>query len=84
MKNYEHLVGSIVVFEGDYLKVVSVYDEGGELLYELSDWQVVNSWDCSDTSSMVGEEAISELADLIWEDEDVAEDMIYEMGYSLA
>jgi len=33
--------------------------------------------------NIVWEEAISELAYLIWEDEDIAEEMIYEMWYSI-
>lgn len=91
-KYYAHLVGKEVCYEGETYKVTSAYEYVGvddsTLWYGLTadngSFAQVDSWDCTEvTDCVIDEGGLAELADMCWEDIDIMEDMIYEMGYSV-
>lgn len=90
-KYYDFMVGKEVYYEGEVYKVTSAWEYVGvkdstlwySLLAEDGSYAEVDSFDCTDLNdcNIIGEDMVAEVAYMLGEDEDVAEEMIYEAWY---
>ena len=90
---YTHLIWNKVVWDDKVFTILDAFEDKGELVYRLNDTDFygnpcsleVEAWDTRDLDdyAVIGSDMLSEVADLIWEDVDIAEEMVYEMGYSI-
>jgi len=88
------MVGKEVYYDGEVYKVTSAWEyiwvEHATLWYSLlardGSFAEVDSFDCTDLEdcNIIWEDMVAEVAYMIWEEEDVAEEMIYEAWYCIS